>query len=59
MLALASVGLYLLNRDDPRYQDLPDWDRDANWHFFVGDQHFRYPKIWGNRRRGQRGRTHH
>ena len=46
MLALASVGLYLLNRDDPRYQALPDWDRDANWHFFVGDQHFRYPKIW-------------
>lgn len=46
MLALASVGLYLLNRDDQRYQDLPDWDRDANWHFFVGDQHFRYPKIW-------------
>lgn len=46
MLALASVGLYLLNREDPRYQDLPDWDRDSNWHFFVGDQHFRYPKIW-------------
>ena len=46
MLALASVGLYLLNRDDPRYQDLNDWDRDANWHFFIGDQHFRYPKIW-------------
>lgn len=46
LLALSSVALYLLNRDDPRYQDLPDWDRDANWHFFVGDQHFRYPKIW-------------
>ncbi|MDY0012845.1 MAG: LPD38 domain-containing protein [Rhodocyclaceae bacterium] len=46
MLALTSVGLYLLNRNDPRYADLPDWDRDANWHFFVGDQHFRYPKIW-------------
>ncbi len=45
-LALASAGLYLLNREDPRYQDLPEWDRDANWHFFVGDQHFRYPKIW-------------
>lgn len=45
-LALASVGLYLLNRDDPRYADLPDWDRDTHWHFFVGDQHFRYPKIW-------------
>ncbi len=45
-LAMASAGLYLLNRDDPRYQDLPEWDRDANWHFFVGDKHFRYPKIW-------------
>ncbi len=46
MLALFSIGLYMLNRDDVRYQDLPDWDRDANWHFFVGDKHFRYPKIW-------------
>lgn len=45
-IALTSVGLYLLNRNNPRYADLPDWDRDANWHFFVGDQHFRYPKIW-------------
>lgn len=46
MLALSSAALYLLNRDDQRYQDLPDWDRDTNWHFFVGDKHFRYPKIW-------------
>lgn len=46
MIALSSVGLYMLNRDDPRYADLPDWDRDTHWHFFVGDQHFRYPKIW-------------
>ena len=45
-IALISAGLYLLNRDDTRYQDLPDWDRDANWHFFIGDQHFRWPKIW-------------
>jgi hypothetical protein len=46
MVALMSIGLYLQNRDDPRYQALNDWDRDANWHFFVGNQHFRYPKIW-------------
>lgn len=46
MLALMSAGLYLLNREDQRYRDLPDWDRDGHWHFFVGDQHFRYPKIW-------------
>lgn len=46
LIGLTSVGLYLLNRDDPRYTDLPDWDKDAHWHFFVGDQHFRYPKVW-------------
>lgn len=46
IMALASMALYLLNKDDPRYADLPDWDRDTNWHFFIGDQHFRYPKIW-------------
>ena len=46
LIALASAGLYLMNRDDTRYADLPDWDRDSNWHFFVGDQHFRFPKIW-------------
>ena len=46
MLALMSAGLYLLNKDDERYKDLPDWDRDSHWHFFIGDQHFRYPKIW-------------
>jgi hypothetical protein len=46
VMALMSTSLYLLNRDDQRYQDLPDWDRDTHWHFFIGDQHFRYPKIW-------------
>ncbi|MCX7173432.1 MAG: hypothetical protein NT159_05840, partial [Proteobacteria bacterium] len=46
ILALSSMALYMLNREDSRYQDLADWDRDANWHFFIGDQHFRYPKIW-------------
>jgi hypothetical protein len=45
-IAMLSAALYLLNKDDPRYADLPDWDRDANWHFFVGEHHFRYPKIW-------------
>jgi hypothetical protein len=45
-IAGMSAALYLLNRDDPRYADLPDWDRDSNWHIFVGEHHFRYPKIW-------------
>lgn len=46
MIALFSMGLYLLNKDDLRYTDLPDWDRDSYWHFFVGDNHFRMPKTW-------------
>lgn len=45
-IAGMSAALYLLNRDDPRYADLPDWNRDSNWHIFVGEHHFRYPKIW-------------
>ena len=46
LIALSSSMLYLLNRGNPLYEQLPDWDKDANWHFFVGEQHFRYPKIW-------------
>ncbi len=46
MLATMSSALYLLNKDNPKYQDLPDWDRDGHWHFFVGEKHYRYPKIW-------------
>lgn len=46
MMAVLSVALYLMNRDDERYRDLEDWDRDTHWHVFVGDLHLRFPKIW-------------
>lgn len=50
-IAGMSAALYLLNRDNPKYQDLEDWDRDSYWHFFVprpdgSEVHLRYPKIW-------------
>jgi hypothetical protein len=45
-MATFSMGLYLLNRDNPKYQDLKDWEKDSYWHFFVGDEHFRMPKTW-------------
>jgi hypothetical protein len=45
-MATFSMGLYLLNRDNPKYQDLKDWEKDSYWHFFVGDKHFRMPKTW-------------
>ncbi len=46
LMALASMALYLLNRSDPRYQDIEDWKKDGYWHFFVVDQHFMMPKTW-------------
>ncbi|SLM63482.1 LPD38 domain-containing protein [Dickeya aquatica] len=39
-----SLALLALNWDDKRYKELPDWDKDAYWHFFLGDQHVRFPK---------------
>ena len=43
-IAAFSLALAALNDDDERYQELPDWDKDANWHFFLGDDHYRIPK---------------
>lgn len=44
MIAAASLALLAANWDDKRYNQLPDWDKDNNWHFWMGDQHFRIPK---------------
>jgi hypothetical protein len=35
LLALLSVALYSLNRGNPLYDDLEDWDKDGHWHIFV------------------------
>ena len=49
-IALLSAWLYWQNKDNPRYDELADWDKDSYWHFFVPvdgkEEHFRYPKIW-------------
>lgn len=36
-------GLYQAYKDDPRYQELQQWDKDMFWHFWVGDRHMRIP----------------
>jgi ferritin len=43
-IALASLGLWLMYKDDDRYKELEDWDRFAYYHFWIGDLHFRIPK---------------
>ena len=35
LVALFSAGLYALNRGNPLFDQLEDWDRDVHWHFFV------------------------
>lgn len=49
-IALLSAWLHWQNKDNPRYDELEDWDKDSYWHFFVQvdgkEEHFRYPKIW-------------
>ncbi|ASM53702.1 hypothetical protein PNIG_a1554 [Pseudoalteromonas nigrifaciens] len=43
-LAGLSLALAMYNDDDERYQELPDWDKDINWHFWAGEDHWRIPK---------------
>lgn len=46
-LAVASIALYALNKDDDRYKELPDDIRDLNWVIFTGDgedDYFLIPK---------------
>jgi len=35
LIALASMGLYAINRGNPLYDDLEDWDKDTAWHSFI------------------------
>lgn len=45
MITAASLALLALNWDDKRYEELPDWDKDTYWHFFLpGGLHVRLPK---------------
>lgn len=43
-LTLATIALYLANRDDEEYRKLEDWQKDTYWFFRVGDNAFFLPK---------------
>ncbi|MGH7105081.1 MAG: LPD38 domain-containing protein, partial [Acetobacteraceae bacterium] len=43
MMGLTAAQM-ALGRNDPRYQELPGWERDMYWNFFVGPFHIRIPK---------------
>jgi hypothetical protein len=43
-ITIPSVMLYLLNRNDPEYKELPRWQKDLFWNFRMGDTWIRIPK---------------
>jgi len=43
-IAALSVALYMINKDRDEYEEMPDYDKDRNWHFYIGDEHYRLPK---------------
>jgi len=43
-ITMATIALLMKNQDDDRYKELPEWDKDTYWHFFIGDEHLRLPK---------------
>lgn len=40
----ATMALLLRNMDNDEYEELPEWDKDTYWHFWVEGEHFRLPK---------------
>ncbi len=43
-ITLPSILLYLVNRDDPRWDEIPQWQKDLFWIVMTEDHIFRIPK---------------
>jgi len=43
-ITIPSVLLYLANRNDPRWDEIPQWQKDLFWIVFLGDNIYRIPK---------------
>jgi len=39
-LTVPTLILYLINKDDEDYKEIPDWEKRTNWHVKVGDGRF-------------------
>lgn len=44
MITLPSILLWYANHDDPRWKEIPDWERDLFWIVMTKDHVFRIPK---------------
>ena len=43
-ITLPSILLYLANKDDPRWKDIPQWKKDLSWIIMTKDHIFHIPK---------------
>jgi hypothetical protein len=46
MYTLAVMAVYLGNKDDDRYKELPDEEKDMYIHFWINGHHWRLPKAF-------------
>jgi hypothetical protein len=46
LITMPSIGLYLLQRDDPAYQEVPAWQKALAWVIVERDAHGRVAHIW-------------
>ncbi|MDY0388321.1 MAG: LPD38 domain-containing protein, partial [Methanolobus sp.] len=43
-ISIPSILLFMRNKDDPRYEELEDWEKDLFWIIMTKDKIFRIPK---------------
>lgn len=43
-ITFPSVALFFVNHNNPKYQELPQWEKDGFWHIPAGDSFVRIPK---------------
>ncbi len=43
-ITLPSIGLYMANRDDPRWKEIPSWQKNLFWIVMTKDNIYRIPK---------------
>ena len=48
LVTIPTLALYYANKDRKEYQELPEWEKDAYWHFYSGEGkdiiHLKMPK---------------
>ena len=44
LLMMAGLALWFAFREDERYKELEEWDKDTYFHWWIGEQHYRLPK---------------